>query len=272
MIAKSHREKDAIIVLSVATNVYLDYWKQLVLSADKVTESSDKVCFWIFTDKANEAKDFAQVLFNVSINVFEIPPYGWPEATILRYEIFSKRVNEAVAGILIYLDADMLIEANPWDLVRKSLKNSDVCLVEHPGYWRPKRFKFILNYIQNPRMVLSDSRSYVAYGGRGKWERRSKSSAYVPRSLRKKYYCGGIWFGRPKQISEMISELASNVESDRKNGIIAVWHDESHLNQWAARNNHNSESPSLCYDETYPQLSTLYPLIYAVRKNGLENR
>jgi hypothetical protein len=62
--------------------------------------------------------------------------------------------------------------------------------------------------------------------------------------------------------------LSFNVQADGVKDIMAIWHDESHLNQWAANNHHTDESPRLCFDETYSNLSTLDPIIHAVRKLG----
>ena len=66
----------------------------------------------------------------------------------------------------------------------------------------------------------------------------------------------------------MIDQLSFNVQEDTNRGIMAIWHDESHLNQWAANNYHGDESPRLCFDETYSHLSSLDPIVHAVRKPG----
>ena len=268
MMDKSHLELDPITVLNIATNVYFDYWKELILSADAFTSSEEKVSFWLFTDRVDEAHLFAKKIKNLNMRIFEIPSYGWPEATILRYQILYSRISGNRSDIFVYLDADMLLEKNPWKVIRDNLNNTDICLVEHPGYWRPHGKKRLEMYLKHPQLFLSDLKSNVKYGALGQWENRERPSAFGPRAKRETYYCGGIWFGRMNQIKELMSQLSSNVVADQEKGIMAVWHDESHLNSWAVNNLHGNESPILCFDTTYPQLTTLNAYIHAVRKNN----
>ena len=257
---------NSIVVLNIATNKYLEYWKELVDSAEDNTVQEDNVHFWLFTDQPEEAKNYAMNFSNISVHVFEIPSLGWPEATLLRYEIFLDQVFKSEAGIFVYLDADMLIAKSPWRAIREKLSYSEICLVQHPGYWRPSGIERILCYLRDTRLLLRDCLLLIRYGALGKWEVRNRSIAYVPRSLRKYYYCGGMWFGRRNAIRRMIDQLASNVRTDSSRGLVAVWHDESHLNKWAINNKHSDETPRLCFDETYSHLVTLEPLIHAVRK------
>ena len=268
MVAQSHPSVDSIVVLNIATKKYLEYWKQLVLSAEENTVQRDNVHFWLFTDKPYEAKMYAKNFSNLTIDVFEIPSLGWPEATLFRYEIFLEQVSKAEASIFVYLDSDMLITKSPWDVIRGNLSTSEICLVEHPGYWRPHGGERIICYLRNPRLLLSDCLLLFKYGAVGKWEERNSSTSHVSRHLRKKYYCGGIWFGHQNAIRKMIDQLSFNVQEDTNRGIMAIWHDESHLNQWAANNYHGDESPRLCFDETYSHLSSLDPIVHAVRKPG----
>ena len=256
----------SIGVMSVATNIYLDYWKDLVLSADTWTNSDDEVTFHVFTDNPDEAKKFGQNLKNVKIKAFTIPPHGWPEATLLRYSIFKEYADQLQSDVLVHLDADMLIVANPWERLRKNLINDTICLVEHPGYWRPG-FKFQSNlYLKKPIKLITDFWNLLQHGGLGAWENNKLSKAYVPRNERRKYFCGATWFGNRDAIMSLIKELSNNVAIDIDNLVMAQWHDESHLNYWASRNKPRIESPELCFDETYSHLSKLAPYIIAVRK------
>jgi hypothetical protein len=106
----------------------------------------------------------------------------------------------------------------------------------------------------------------IRVGGIGAWEMRPQSAAFVPRECRTQYFCGGTWFGPRHDIGEMLKGLSNQVSEDKNNGMIAKWHDESHLNKWANENRHTVSSPELCFDETYPQLKKLKPSIIAVRK------
>lgn len=256
----------SIGVMSVATNLYLDYWKTMVLSADQVTKIEDKVKFYVFTDQPSEVEHFSKKLANVNVKAFEIPPYGWPEATLLRYEIFNARFDLLDSEFLMHLDADMLINANPWDRVKFQLERETVCLVAHPGFWRPKGLGLFRLYAINPFLFYRDIRMMISRGAIGAWEDNQRSKAYVARKLRKTYFCGGVWFGTRNSIGDLLSDLANNVVSDYKREIIAKWHDESHINSWAVKNSHGTENPELCFDVTYPQIKKMTPFIIAIRK------
>jgi len=253
-------------VMSVATNQYLNYWKSMVKSAEAVTSAEDRVTFFVFTDDPAEANAFATEVKNVKIRVFGIESFGWPEATLLRYKIFQSCIKQLDTEILVHLDADMYIVSNPWQRIRNNLENNSVCLVKHPGFWRPGGISRIFLYVLNPLMFYRDSRLAIKVGGLGSWETETKSRAFVTRSLRFQYYCGGTWFGKKESISKLLETLSNRVALDLHENIIARWHDESHINKWAIENSHGTENPELCFDGTYPQLKSLKPVIVAVRK------
>lgn len=253
-------------VMSVATNIYFDYWKRMVQSADDHTAKSDQVTFFVFTERIDEVPRFSRTLRNVTVIGFKIPALVWPEATLLRYQIFSESFPSMERHILVHLDADMIFVANPWNLIRSALQEKEICLVHHPGYWRPRGFQKLSLYFSHPNILYRDLRTKFRLGGLGAWETRSKSKAFVPRISRHVYFCGGIWFGRRMAISALMRSLAQTTHEDNLQDLIAVWHDESHLNRWASTNSHGSVTPEFCFDETYPQLSQLNPLIVAVRK------
>jgi hypothetical protein len=265
----SARDAESIVtigVMSVATNLYLDYWKAMVQSAEIVSKIEDQVTFFVFTDNPSEVRNFSQILSNVKVKAFEISPYGWPEATLLRYQVFDSQIDQMDTDLLMHLDADMLFSSNPWSRIKQKLVTEKVCLVLHPGFWRPTGRGRLALYLRYPLLAYKDMRVKIKQGGLGAWESDPKSKAFVSRKLRKEYFCGGTWFGTREAINELITELAQQVSDDLANNYIAIWHDESHINNWATENRHTIENPELCFDETYPQIRNLTPSIIAVRK------
>jgi len=238
----------------------------MVQSADSVSKIEDAVTFFVFTDDPKSAEIFAKELKNVTVRAFKIESFGWPEATLLRYAIFSSHIQEMNSDILMHLDADMLFSENPWSRVRSRLIQERICLVLHPGFWRPVGTKRVALYVLNPELAYKDLRMKIKVGGLGAWEENPESRAYVARNLRRNYYCGGTWFGKNVAIRDLLNQLAQQVSSDRNRNLTAKWHDESHINKWATTNLHSTENPELCFDETYPQTRNLTPAIIAVRK------
>lgn len=65
------------------------------------------------------------------------------------------------------------------------------------------------------------------------YERNKKSAAYIPKELNEyRYYHAGVNGGRAKEYLEMCHILRDNIDKDYKNGIVAIYHDESHLNKY----------------------------------------
>ena len=254
-------------VLTVATNIYIEYWREMAISFDANCRRSDNVVLHVFTNQIDEVERVKTQLRNVLVVSHEIPNYKWPEATLLRYRIFEEAAEDLSEDLLMHLDADMLINQSPLETILKASKAGQVCLVSHPGYWRPKAFIGRANfYRQNIVFLLNDIRMTIKIGGLGSWETDEKSLAYVPRRYRRNYVCGGTWFGEREVFLKLVSELSSNVTADLKHNKIAVWHDESHLNLWSAQNSHFTLDPEFCFVSAYPQLQGLTPTITAVDK------
>ena len=71
--------------------------------------------------------------------------------------------------------------------------------------------------------------------------------------------------------AELISiDIKKNkyIEIDLNNGLIAKWHDESHLNWWYANFGGHLLNPEYCFDEKSKHLTGLLPRVIAVDKVG----
>lgn len=71
---------------------------------------------------------------------------------------------------------------------------------------------------------------------------------------------------------DLCAELSRRTRADLDNDIIAVWHDESHLNWYASRHETTLLDSSYCYALGLPGLQDLEPVIIAVDKNDDRTR
>jgi hypothetical protein len=185
----------------------------------------------------------------------------WPLPTLLRFHKIIQVAKEVNTDYLMYLDADMLFRES-FSLEDLSLSDQKgIVLVAHPGYFRAGN-----NGISIQRK-LKDRLITIRNGALGTWETRRRSGAYVRRSLRKNYVCGGTWWGHTQPILKMCESLMSKIEEDLSTNIIAQYHDESHLNRWASENEFTLASPQYCYEPTYSNLVNTKCTIEAVNKN-----
>ena len=115
------------------------------------------------------------------------------------------------------------------------------------------------------------------------YDRNQNSLAYVPYGEGKTYYAGGFNGGKTKNFLKMSKVISERVNDDLERGVIALWHDESHMNRYMIDNPPTlSLSPSYCYPEAAlknPQgwiLSSNFPeikpKILALDKNYTELR
>jgi hypothetical protein len=267
-VTKAPHKDTTLGVMSIATNVYLKYWMALASSIDTHVTAFQPVVLHVFTDQAQAAREFAQTLTKTSVVVHEIEPLGWPEATLFRYKIFSENIAEITEPFLMYLDADTLVTADFEDDLGERMAQHGVLLVEQAGSWRPSALSRVLRfYFLHPGAIFADTRKLLLEGGLGTWETRRISQAFVPRSRRKSYVTGAVWMGEREALSKMMAELATRVEHDWERGIVAVWHDESHLNWWSAEYQPELLDPRYYFFEGHRHLDELPRIIQLIRKD-----
>lgn len=222
--------------------------------------------FHVFTDQTDRVFLFARDNPDLQITCHRINSLNWPEATLYRYKLISEVAESLTEDYLMHLDADMLFKQEfGRDLHPLDWENG-IALVAHPGFWRPAGVGRVRFYFSNPKVFLTDLVSFLRVGGLGSWSQDLNSRAYVQRRSRREYVCGGVWMGSRHSFLDMVASLHDSVSNDEERGVMAVWHDESHLNKWASQNSHTTLTPRYCFDPGYPQLQNLKEIIRAVDK------
>jgi histo-blood group ABO system transferase len=200
-------------LLLIATNKYTQFLQPLISSADKFFLNALDVTYFIFT---NQNFDIDSRRKYKIINVDHKP---WPWMTLGRYEIFNDSKSDlSEMDYLYYCDVDMKFVGHVGDEIL-----SDLVATQHPGYC----------------------------GQRGTPENRPQSLAFVDKSESMQYFAGGFNGGSSSTYLKMSEIISKNIEEDFKNKIIAIWHDESHINRYLIDNPPTKIlSPSYCYPES----------------------
>lgn len=259
-----------VSIVSVATGIYLDYWKNLVTSIEKhAFPQQPPLKFFLFTDQVKAANEFASTMFS-ECDIKVVPYAPWPEATMARYFHYEKWADEisAESGLVLHLDADMLVssgfDTNLWNIAAKN----DFTFVAHPGFWRERYRGPLRLWKSSLGDIWADARLKALRGGLGAWETSKKSAAFLPRHKRLTYVCGGVWLAKGETFKTLVSTVSRRMRIDAQSEVTAIWHDESHLNKFYSdfKNQSGVIPPSYCHSELFPDCRRLTPLISAVEK------
>ena len=88
----------------------------------------------------------------------------------------------------------------------------------------------------------------------GAYETDEKSEAYfdVSKELPPIYWQGCFWGGKVPPVLAMIDEIEGRVNRDLENDIVALWHDETHINKYFFEREFDVHTFGIEY--AYPQL------------------
>lgn len=199
-------------LLIIATNKYIEFLQPLISSADNFFLKNQNITYFIFSNIDTKIISQRKIVNTV------IEHREWPWMTLGRYSIFNEHKNVfSEMDYLFYIDADMLFVNNVDEEILY-----DIVATQHPGY----------------------------YGTRGTPETRVESLACVYANETMQYFAGGFNGGSSNEYLKMCQILSTNINKDYSNGIIAIWHDESHLNRYFIDNPPTKIlSPSYCYGE-----------------------
>jgi histo-blood group ABO system transferase len=228
-----------ICILTIATNKYIQFVERLLDNIDRSFLNGHEIDCLLFTDHAVETSD--------NVRVCQIDHEPWPMPTLKRYNYFMKE-KEFISKFdyCFYFDVDMAIIGDVGEEVL-----GDLVATMHPyqSFYQPT------------------DRSY---------DRNPKSLAYVPLGDEGElYYAGGFNGGKTECFLEMAEVIANRVNKDLEKGVVALWHDESHMNRYLIDNPPSvSLTPTYCFAEEMmnnPQYP-FEPKIIALKKNHDELR
>ena len=228
-----------ICILTIATNKYIQFVEKLYDNIEEHFLNGHEIEGIIFTEHEVETSD------NIKISQIEHEP--WPIPTLKRYNYFMKEAEHiSKYDYCFYFDVDMGIIEKVGDEVL-----GDLVATMHPYQ----------------TFYSKSDRSY---------DRNPKSLAYVkPGDEGENYYAGGFNGGTTKRFLEMAEVISDRVTKDLENGVVALWHAESHMNRYLIDNPPTlSLTPSYCFaEEQMDNANYPYePKIIALKKNHNELR
>lgn len=209
-----------IAICYICIGKYSIFWEEFYKSFEERFCVESEKHYYVFTD----AKD---IIYSNAENVHIIyqKNLGWPYNTLNRYDMFL-RIKEKlqVYQYILFFNSNSYCCQNISE--EEFLPNdNDLVVVQHPAFYR------------------TDNTRYT-------YDRNSESTAYIPVGIGKYYICGGINGGKADSFLQMAEEISRNVRVDCSKGIIALWHDESHINKYIIeKTNYRMLSPAYCYPE-----------------------
>ena len=83
-----------LAILSIATNKYLDFYKDLIKSYAEKCDRNLNLEFHLFTDQISQAREIKIDYPWLKIFLYEIKPLVWPEASYLDIKYILKRLRK----------------------------------------------------------------------------------------------------------------------------------------------------------------------------------
>lgn len=215
-----------IAINIIATNKYILFLDELCKTIGESFSTDDEITIVVYTNldipehiiSENKGMHFRKA---------EILHEPWPFTTLRRFQYFlTEREFLDSCDYSYYIDADSRMIGNVGDLI---FPTDGTIGTIHP----------------------------CLYGGVGTPERNPQSKAYIPNSANNRYYCGGFFGASGRNFTRMAESISTNIDDDLSRGIIAIWHDESHLNRY--------------FFDNPPEISLEYPFAIGENYTGPAN-
>jgi len=233
-----------VAIIFIGTGKYINFLPNYYENIEKNFLPNWEKTFLVFTDGKLE---------DPPENI--IPYYQehleWPYITLKRFEIINRARDQiSKHDLLVFLDADTLVVD---EVVEKEFVSDKPFF----GVWHPCH-----NLGMPPHNKLP-----------GAFDTNPNSTACIDLSMdncSKYYYQGCLWGGKVPEILDMIDILNTKVNKDLENGVIALWHDESHLNKFFIENPDlvNTLGPEYAYPEVFAGYCDFEPKIVHLAKDN----
>lgn len=191
-----------IAILYICTGKYDVFWSEFYSSCERLFCPQVKKHYFVFTDSE-------QITTTTNISKITQDSLGWPFNTLYRYRMFL-RVKEELLKFdkVVFFNGNCVFNMSiSYDEFFGNNKSIVACI--HPGFYNKNKSDYTLETRQNSTAYTNDRYNYVQ---------------------------GAINGGDAKIFIDICENLTSNIDKDLKNGIVAIWHDESHWNAYLNNN------------------------------------
>lgn len=213
-----------VAALYICTGKYIAFWQEFYDSAEQYLLPGCEVHYFVFTDAPSLYGEES----NPRIHRCPQEAYSWPFSTLRRFEIFLSREEELKAFDYIFFfnaNAQIMTPITPEMFLPRAERGERLLFVQHPSFYTKPNYEF--TYDRNPRC-----------------------RAFIPMGLGRYYVCGGINGGETEAFLKLCHTLDRRIRKDLDHNVIALWHDESHINRYILwRKDFRLLSPSYCYPE-----------------------
>lgn len=231
-----------VSICFIGTGKYLNFLPSYYENIKEYFLPDVEKTFLVFTDGEGDFPD--------DIKMYSQEHLEWPLITLQRFKTILKAKEEIEkTDWFVFIDADALVVDN---ISEEEFFDSEKSFfgVHHPCHYlkMPPHDKFPGSFETNPL---------------------SKSCISKDDDL-SVYYQGCLWGGRVPDVIGMIEELDKRVSDDYNNNVIAVWHDESHLNKFFIENkdNVNTLGSEFAYPEIFSDYCDFKPRIVHLSKDN----
>ena len=228
-----------VAILYICIGEYSIFWKDFYDSFEEKFLSNCHKEYYVFTDNMELYKNNED-----NVHIIEQKNLGWPGNTLFRFKMFLTQKQQLLKfDYIFFLNANAVCMKEVGEEFLPHVES--LLFVQHPGFYNVPNYRF-------------------------PYDRNKKSSAYIPYKKGNVYVTGAINGGKSKGFLQMCEELSREIDMDYERGIIALWHDESHINKYILnRSDYKLLPPSYIYTEgkTLP----FSPIILARDKNKFIN-
>lgn len=209
-----------VAILYICTGKYNFFFKDFYESCEKYfLKDIAEVKYFVFTDDMN-------LTDAENVKIIKKECKGFPMDSLLRFDMFLSLENELKDfDYTFFFNANMKFTT---PIGTEFLPEKEgLAAVVHPGFFRKPSFMY-------------------------PYERNKKSTAYIkPKDKRYVYFMGSLNGGKTQNYLELARTCSTNTHKDLDNNIIALVHDESHLNKYLHDKECLELSPAYAYPEDW---------------------
>lgn len=219
-----------IAILYICTGAYNRFFEGFYASSEKFFLSGvAEKNYYVFTDDMTLSKA-------PNVRLYEQKCQGFPADSLFRFEYYLRAKEEIMKHDYVYFfnaNAEFRKPVSEEILPDETGLAMGLWYNQEKPWWSPWR--------------ILDLPAFFCY------EHNKKSLAYIPPFGKNyKQFMGGLNGGRVKEYMEMIETLAKNIRIDYENGIVAVAHDQSHINAYMRTHQCKELPKEMCWPEEWP--------------------